>query len=1064
MIRLFTPFICLFLLSVASFGQSLLDASGNAYLSNWTPAQNNNKFEPSIGNMTIKYRFEPDSLQCKVQMSMQWYLGNAVHYNKEVYKYPIVSQQEINNFSIIDLEIQADLYSGSQYIGKLFFNMGTTPKSGGYWGSNVTETKSWANLLSGVTSSSAKNAFRNSTSLKNLTIRKIVFGGEHQFKQSAYQKFVDAARTAETNQQWENALSNYQTAKKMQPTDRFVNGKVLELEQKLAKYQQFQKLGDEAYAKKEYLRALTAYQNAAQELAGQTHTQNRLQEIQKRISDYDAAKKQATQAFQEAKDVKTLIEVRKQFLTALTFLPIEKKAEIEQETTKIDALLESEYKHALEEAKLAVEHQEYAYAAEHYRSAMTIFPNRPNPKQQLATLAKPLQEKLTANYKQKLAEAKQLQEEKLELAAQAFHEQNEQCQLRSYEQQRCLAQYYTTVSRTIEQEVRQSIYANTSFQKAKQNCINPDCQINQQWETENQNATALLMAAKRKQQHFLHYKAATFKAFRDQYLNQSLTVNPENPAAFLFKAQVSESITDQMLWYHKVLEVNPNHAEAQNAVRQLEGKFMGELFTFVDRNRIDELHKALDLGLLKKAGNYQGQNIVEYVIVKDNAPMLALLLEQPTQLAASIDSNPNTLLYYALAKKATNCTDELLFNRQADPNFEIAGKEPLLIQAVSNRYALITEQLLKANANPYVSNSHKKTALMLALEAGDSKIVAALLNRYEISRVKNEEVFTALRVGNASILGHLLDKGIDANLKNARGQALIHLAILSKHDELSEVIINHGADLEMRDRDGNTALLLACKQMKEQIGQTLINKNARINLRNNTGESPLYLAVKNNLKTITALLLKKRASHGRVIEIAKMRNEQSVADRLAQAFSILGIQEGKSAYVNTALQIQANVGYLPKGNYPNALHEAAKRNKPDIFMQLIGQNPNRSLAPEGLSALHIAIAEKNVAIVKQLLDKKINLSSKTKAGLTPFHYAAKTGFVNGISLLKQHYDINSQDEQGNTALHHAVEGDQPAMIRTLISQGANPKIKNQNKWNPKKMAKKLKKKQLKKLF
>lgn len=1064
MIRYITLSLFLFMLCFGSQAQNLISSSGNAYLSNWKPADNNNKFEPGISNMTVKYQFEPDSLQCKVQMSMQWYLGTTVHYNKEVYKYPLVTSNEINKFSIIDLEIQADLYKGSQYIGKINFNMGTTPQSGGLWGSTRTENRSWSNLLAGSSSTIAKNAFTSSTLLKNLTLKKIVFGGESQFKQSAAQKFLERGQTEENKKQWESALSYYRTAKKMKPNDSYVLSKVTTIEQKLAKYQQFVKLGDDYFAKKQYLQALTSYQNAEKELPGQNHTQNKLREIEKRQNDYNTAKAQAAKTFADAQDMKDILKAKKQFNDALAIMPLDKKQEIDVELKKINDLLESEHKHAMDEAKLAFEHDNFAYAAQNYRKALEIFPDRPAAKQQLTACIQPLRQRLTDTYRLKQEEAKALQGEKLKLSAEAFHENNEACHLLAYEQNRCLERYYTEVSKTIEREVKQLIYANTSFQKKQLNCTKPNCQVNPELETGNRTSNAYLAAAKRKHEYLAKYKHEEFKKFRDEYLNQALTVDGRNVQAFLFKAKISESVTDKMLWYHKVQEIQPENMEAKNALQRLEGQFMGELFTFIDQNRMDELQKALDLGLLKKAGNYKGQNVVEYVIYKDNAPMLSLLLEKPHQLASSINTNANELLYYAVDKKATNCVDELLFNRKANANHRIQGKETLLIMAVSRKYSMIADQLLKAKANPYQSNSAGKTALMIALEAGDEKIVGALLNQYEISKVKDEEVFTAIRVGNSKIIGQLLDKGINVNLKNNRGQSLLHLAILSKFEKLSEVIINHGADLEIRDRDGNTALLLATKQSKDWVSRTLISKNARINLKNNAGETPLYLSIKNNLQEVTEALLKRQADFNRVFEISKIRNEGSVGDRMAQALAILGIREKQSSLVQAALKNRPDVGYLAASTYPNVLREAARKNNAEVFWVLIEKDPSRKLQPQGLSALHIAIDEKNVEITKQLLDKLINLKSKTAQGISPFHYAARTGFANGLDALTKRFDINMQDEQGNTALHHAVEGNQADMIRALISRGANPKIKNNKKWNPKKLAKKTKKKHLKALL
>ena len=1052
--QLITVFYFLFFFVAQLTAQSLITAEGNAYLSNWTPAQNNNKFEPTIGNMTVKYRFEPDSLQCKVQMSMQWYLGNAVHNNGEIHKYPIIGQTEIASYSITDLEIQADVHSGNQFVGQIFFNMGRTPQAGGLWGDNKSETRSWGTLMQGVSSLVAKNAFNSVISLKNLKIRRITFGGEYQFKQLAYQKYVNQAREDENQKQWENALKHYQIAKKMIPTDNFVNTKIQSLEQKLAKFQQFLQLGDQAYDNKEYIKALTAYKNANNEVAGQEHPQSRIIALEKRLQDYADLKTAAGKAFQEAKNVNELIAAKQKFADALALLPLEKKGEIEAETQKIDQLLESEYKHALQEAKLAYDHQEYAYAAQHYRTALEIFPNQTDTRQKLDACATPLKQKLTQTYQDSLQETKAWQAEKLALAAQALNQQNESCHLQGYTRNQCLENYYTAVNKTIDLEVRHLVYANTTFNKTPMNCQAINCQINPLLETNSQSASAYLLAAKRKHQHFARYRFADFQKFRDQFIEQALTLNPQYVDAFLFKAEIAESITDKMLWYHKVIEIQPNHVQAKQALDRLEGQFMGELFTFVDKNRIDELHKALDLGLLKKSGNYKGQNIVQYVISKDNAPMLALLLDKRHQLANTINSAPNSLLYYAVERKATNCVEELLINHAADPNYKVVNKEALLIQAANKKYSLIASYLLEKGADPYIANRSGKTALMIALENGDQKIVDALLKKYDITKIKNEEVFTAVRTGNTPIVSQLLNKGVDVNMKNDRGQSLIHLAILGQSAEMSEAIINYGADLEARDREGNTALLLASKQAKSQIAKLLITKDARINIKNNSGEMPLYLAIKNDLQDVVRELIQKNAQVDAVFEITKIRNETSLGNRMAKALVIHGIETNEITLVKQALKYRPKVGFLAANAYPNVLRKAAKKNRVDLFLLLIDNQANTKLEPEGLSALHIAIDEKNEVLTQQLLEKSIGRNTLTNTGVNPFHFAARVGFTQGLTLLLKYYDIDMQDDRKNTALHYAVEGDQPEMIRELLSKGANPKIKNENRWNPKKMAKK----------
>lgn len=59
------------------------------------------------------------------------------------------------------------------------------------------------------------------------------------------------------------------------------------------------------------------------------------------------------------------------------------------------------------------------------------------------------------------------------------------------------------------------------------------------------------------------------------------------------------------------------------------------------------------------------------------------------------------------------------------------------------------------------------------------------------------------------------------------------------------------------------------------------------------------------------------------------------------------------------------------------------------------------------------------------------------------HFAAKFGKYIPITLLRKFgANLDEQDEDGNTALHHAVMGGHPEIVHYLLKKGANREIRN----------------------
>jgi uncharacterized protein len=83
----------------------------------------------------------------------------------------------------------------------------------------------------------------------------------------------------------------------------------------------------------------------------------------------------------------------------------------------------------------------------------------------------------------------------------------------------------------------------------------------------------------------------------------------------------------------------------------------------------------------------------------------------------------------------------------------------------------------------------------------------------------------------------------------------------------------------------------------------------------------------------------------------------------------------------------------------------------------------------------------NLEIVKELIDKGVDLNVRNKKGKTPLILAAWNGYIEISKLLiENNADLNVQDENGVTALILAAREGYTEISKSLIDNGANLNI------------------------
>jgi V8-like Glu-specific endopeptidase len=143
---------------------------------------------------------------------------------------------------------------------------------------------------------------------------------------------------------------------------------------------------------------------------------------------------------------------------------------------------------------------------------------------------------------------------------------------------------------------------------------------------------------------------------------------------------------------------------------------------------------------------------------------------------------------------------------------------------------------------------------------------------------------------------------------------------------------------------------------------------------------------------------------------------------------------------------------------------ALKKGRDDMFISMLETGANyKGKDKNGRDLLYHAIYYGRDQAVHAILSKGYNLNEKDKSGKTPLYWAIEN---NKSDLVKRLIDkgaqVNVTDYSGDSPLHAAVRKGSSSMVDVLLDGGANPKARNSDNWTPRKLAKKLKYKSLKK--
>lgn len=334
---------------------------------------------------------------------------------------------------------------------------------------------------------------------------------------------------------------------------------------------------------------------------------------------------------------------------------------------------------------------------------------------------------------------------------------------------------------------------------------------------------------------------------------------------------------------------------------------------------------------------------------------------------------------------------------------------------------LVQQQKVSANA----SEIDGTTALAWAVQHNSEPIADVLLragadaaraNRYGMA-----PVFLAAANGNAAIIERLMKAGASANASRTGGETPLMVAARNGNADAVRTLIAHGADVHARETlRGQTALMGAASEGNAAAVQVLIQAGADVNLRS-------------------------RGPAGRPLEAAEGTRSGYTRRGRFDAYTplLMAVRRGHIDVARALLASGANV-HDTAPNGASALVIAAANAHWELGVLLLEHGANPNAMAQGWNALHQTARTRGLGFTR--------LAHPVPTGTLTSLDFAKSLLKHGVELnVKATKDWGRSDNQrgrfseiGASAVLMAAKAADVELMRLLLENGADPKVRNRN--------------------
>ncbi|OQE44088.1 hypothetical protein PENCOP_c002G00032 [Penicillium coprophilum] len=438
---------------------------------------------------------------------------------------------------------------------------------------------------------------------------------------------------------------------------------------------------------------------------------------------------------------------------------------------------------------------------------------------------------------------------------------------------------------------------------------------------------------------------------------------------------------------------------------------------------------------------YFGQTPLLIAAEEDQAEAARALIQGGANIRHQ-DANGDTALHIA-SKNGSAELARILIEYRKDASLEIRNEptETPFLTAAENKHYEIAALLIDAGADINARHLDGRTALNLAVENGDLRLVEALIRKQkDLSGFQNDSKDKALSAaaekGNSEIFDILLEAGGNLESRSDDGQTALHFAARSGNCGIINSILDRKKPLvDEMDNFKKTPLLIAAENGRHDALTTLLESGANVETQDDKQWTILHYAAKNGDLELVQRLLDLMPS------LFDKRNN------LGQTALVVAANEGQSSVVESLVKVAAShsESYGEDEKFA-VLTIAASKGSLDLMKDILSESNQlaKRQNESGDVLLFIAIKSEQEDVVRFLLTENVDLSIKDGLGSTLLHSATESGLLKTVEYLleKKPELINEKNTENETALVIAFRKEDENVISLLLENKANIDVRD----------------------
>uniref|UniRef100_A0A2K6RLN3 E3 ubiquitin-protein ligase MIB2 n=1 Tax=Rhinopithecus roxellana TaxID=61622 RepID=A0A2K6RLN3_RHIRO len=281
-------------------------------------------------------------------------------------------------------------------------------------------------------------------------------------------------------------------------------------------------------------------------------------------------------------------------------------------------------------------------------------------------------------------------------------------------------------------------------------------------------------------------------------------------------------------------------------------------------------------------------------------------------------------------------------------------------------------------------------------------------------------------LGNAARALDLLRRRPEqVDIKN-QGRTALQVAAYLGQVELVRLLLQARAGVDLPDDEGNTALHYAALGNQPEVARVLLNAGCRADAINSTQSTALHVAVQRGFLEVVRAL----CEHGCDVNLPDAHSDTPLHSAISAGTGASGIVEVLTEVPNIDVTATNSQGFTLLHHASLKGHALAVRKILARARQLVDAKKE-----DGFTALHLAALNNHREVAQILIrEGRCDVNVRNRKLQSPLHLAVQQAHVGLVPLLVDAgCSVNAEDEEGDTALHVALQRHQ---LLPLVADGA----------------------------